>query len=1167
MGTRFYFPRYVSAPISPAYSSQWEQVNTCRWMTYPAKTGASAGGQGVVETSGSAPYDVSIYQYISDALTAQTISGTVRGQIRAYEINSDGDFCPALLIKVVSGDGSILRGTLLAYFPSALTSEFSLFPTCENRHFPPETALTPLTIQAGDRLVIELGVRAFNTLAVSREAGLIAGDIDSIDLPEDETTATAANPWIEFSHVFQFQDNDLARQIILNAAARQVSWLFDVDLNANGSVDYRWSNQETSWNGYSYSFRVISFSPLQIPAAEPGFEVIPPVRLTMAVDFHGNSIDGYSPSSFIGAAIVVRLIGSAAVAAELMAWRFKVVSAHAVDQVMILECQDWFTLHLEGDYPTTPLVSELFPADVMKADNMCVPIVYGTAYIPTRWISKSQAAVYVDADTFTVAGDQRALFSVGQFLLAHCGADGVKACWVQSYIYASEITTVNLTAASDDLTSNLTSVSTDHYLLGPPGVIYTISQARTPREVNFKTTYQSGTYTFKQDTVTGADGNSWRVMQLLCDDANHDGTNDANGFWGIIGKEIYDLPVKFSRSDLAGTTNPADIAASLLQSFGISSMFIDTDSLDAARSTFTARGLAMNVGLWYRMPREKLISKLFILAGMIPVYRDKIGFKVLTKTSQMTIDETMVIPGTFRINHTFTQKQKDSGYVTWQTADEPVDQVNKSLIAVKSSTDKRSDTTIEADWVLDSAKAQKCAKLALQRVLLRDRTITFTGTGRLLFLEPGDMITVNASNLGGESAGWDCMITRMIIRDGLLVDVEAIRFSDALDDWGDISTDTLVVSEANTDRGYSPLYQGTTDAQGAGANQITAAVIVGDNGEIKTSADPATSGGLVITNVALTGYNTSGQVRFQAIYGGSGQGNVTIGDYSGGKGIKWDQFFGTLTIKVNSSGGVTVSGGGDITLAGSDTNPGIIKFQGTNYAVEIGGDADGNRFLIKPNANNVVDCFLGLNGAWWGGSDARFRDLRLTAKRQSSLSCGDWSGAVNGAAVEVDGDINDLEPAITLSLWDKTAQGMHQYNVRYGLFGPQDHKVQDLGTSSAAWDDAYADDWYNVADFFFLDHRQENGTIVPVDDLAVICAIRPSGILDPRTGLEIIDDSSLPEWLLGRDKVSGKILYDPEGKPYLSLKAIISLCLGAIRQLDRKLSEAKQQEERRGESK
>jgi len=488
---------------------------------------------------------------------------------------------------------------------------------------------------------------------------------------------------------------------------------------------------------------------------------------------------------------------------------------------------------------------------------------------------------------------------------------------------------------------------------------------------------------------------------------------------------------------------------------------------------------------------------------------------------------------------------------------EPIDQVNKSLIPAKGTTDNYSDTTIEAEWILDAAKAQKSGKLALQRILLKDRTITFTAQAGFLVLEPGDMITIEPASFGAEKAAYDCLITKMTIHEGLWVDVECTRFSDKLDDWDDLTASDIEVQQTCTNRCYSPIYQGPKDAvvpassTTGQSNRITATVLIGEGGCLSTDDNPERNGGFQATNSELACYNASGQVRFKAIYTGEDQGDVELGDYAGGQGIKWDQSQGKLTVKILSNGGITINGGGDIHLAGSDTDPGRIRFAGTAYSVEIGGDADGDRFVIKPDTNNAVDFHAGINGAWWGEPDARFRDIRLYAKRQGFLSCGDWSGAANGAAVEVDGDSSDAEPAITFTLYDKTSQTLCQYHVRHGYFRPLNHKLQDLGGPSAAWNDAYANDWHNVADFFFLDHRQEGGTLTPVNDVEVITAIKPSGVFDPRTGFELIDDNTLPDWLLSKDKVSGKALYDREGKPYLSLKALISLCLGAIRQLDR----------------
>ncbi|MCL6584670.1 MAG: hypothetical protein K6U11_13695 [bacterium] len=482
---------------------------------------------------------------------------------------------------------------------------------------------------------------------------------------------------------------------ILQASSKEIGWLFDVDRDSNGTVDFRWSTVERTFDGNDYEARVFFFSPITMQMGSPESGILAPSKITITVNFKNNNISGYRPSAFEGATITIRLIGTTTPGSsyiELMSWSFKVVTAYAINQVMTLECQDWFTPYLEGDFPNTPLVSELFPTDIMKADNVCVPVIYGVPYIPVRWIQKTQEATYVDAQTFTVSGDQTALFSAGQFLLANCGVEGVKSCWVLSSSYSSGITTVTLTEASDDLTSNLTTVSTDHYLLGPHRnkggnpITYTVYRVRTPQEVNFKTVYTVSEYTFKQDVITDAGGNSWAVMQVLCDDANKDGENDASGFWGVIGKEIYDVPMRFTRNDRYNLTNPVNVLSDILSEWGLSDK-IDSASFAEAANIMNSRVLMVDIGLWYRMPREKLISKLLTLMGMILIIRDKIYAKVLTKTSQRPIGSAHIVPGTFSIQRTITEKQKDSGYVTWRpTIDDPQDQVNKSVVAANITT-------------------------------------------------------------------------------------------------------------------------------------------------------------------------------------------------------------------------------------------------------------------------------------------------------------------------------------------------------------------------------------------------------------------------------------------------------------------------------------------------
>jgi len=67
------------------------------------------------------------------------------------------------------------------------------------------------------------------------------------------------------------------------------------------------------------------------------------------------------------------------------------------------------------------------------------------------------SATFVDADTFTVAEDRTAEFHVGRRVECSCGADGMKYGTISASAFVT-VTTVDLTAGSDNLTANLVSV-------------------------------------------------------------------------------------------------------------------------------------------------------------------------------------------------------------------------------------------------------------------------------------------------------------------------------------------------------------------------------------------------------------------------------------------------------------------------------------------------------------------------------------------------------------------------------------------------------------------------------------------------------------------------------------------------------------------------------------
>jgi len=168
-----------------------------------SKIGSSPVNFAAITQTATDDYDTLALQFVSDPISAQTITGTIKGQIKCLESSALANFSYAIVVKVVSGDGSTVRGTLYTDF-SDTGAEFD-DATRTNRKFPAAgSALGSVVAQAGDRIVIEIGARKNGTNASSRTATLTVGDSVASDLPEDEVETGVLNPWIEFSQTIKF---------------------------------------------------------------------------------------------------------------------------------------------------------------------------------------------------------------------------------------------------------------------------------------------------------------------------------------------------------------------------------------------------------------------------------------------------------------------------------------------------------------------------------------------------------------------------------------------------------------------------------------------------------------------------------------------------------------------------------------------------------------------------------------------------------------------------------------------------------------------------------------------------------------------------------------------------------------------------------------------------
>jgi hypothetical protein len=129
------------------------------------------------ETNVSGTWDVLLYRGISGPLAAQTISGTINLIVGVDVDNAAADMCWHVHAYVTSGDTDTPRGTILTDYVEAVANEWPATPA--GRAFASAQSLTSLAISAGDRIVVELGYIARNTVTTSRTGTINYGTLSS----------------------------------------------------------------------------------------------------------------------------------------------------------------------------------------------------------------------------------------------------------------------------------------------------------------------------------------------------------------------------------------------------------------------------------------------------------------------------------------------------------------------------------------------------------------------------------------------------------------------------------------------------------------------------------------------------------------------------------------------------------------------------------------------------------------------------------------------------------------------------------------------------------------------------------------------------------------------------------------------------------------------------
>lgn len=209
-----YYLTNKTAPYTPAtLRGAWDQTNNYATRALePLKDfGGSTARIATDETNSSPTWDVLLYRGVSGTLAAQTITGTVDIVAGVWEqIGTIVDLNWHIHIYVTQGDSDTPRGTLLSdYVEAAGVNEWPTVETGASLSSP--AALSALAISDGDRIVVEIGYIARNTLTAQVYGSFVYGTLDSNSFPRPDLTVGQTSP-LSFAGFLNFS-NDIVESI------------------------------------------------------------------------------------------------------------------------------------------------------------------------------------------------------------------------------------------------------------------------------------------------------------------------------------------------------------------------------------------------------------------------------------------------------------------------------------------------------------------------------------------------------------------------------------------------------------------------------------------------------------------------------------------------------------------------------------------------------------------------------------------------------------------------------------------------------------------------------------------------------------------------------------------------------------------------------------------
>ena len=208
MATRFYVGRDTAVVFNPSntFQGNWDASEL---VATKARLHHNRNGIGTQisfnETSAVSGFTQPMWRGVSDPIkTAVTIDGTFSAVLLCREADAAANMVVQVHVWVTTGDSNVARGTLLSNYVDG--TEFQVHASNFGAITISPQALTSVSAQPGDRIVVEIGYAALNTTTTA-QTGVIKVGGTSSDAVGTETTEAASGTvaaWVEISDDIEF---------------------------------------------------------------------------------------------------------------------------------------------------------------------------------------------------------------------------------------------------------------------------------------------------------------------------------------------------------------------------------------------------------------------------------------------------------------------------------------------------------------------------------------------------------------------------------------------------------------------------------------------------------------------------------------------------------------------------------------------------------------------------------------------------------------------------------------------------------------------------------------------------------------------------------------------------------------------------------------------------